>query len=605
MIANDRLAADAVQFGPWNPGIQSPLPERLRHLSTAFRSENGFTSATKARELRDFTGLDYCDLAAFRPERLALHELLVRVTADVSVPDGPRVEDLGINFRHIVRTLLTRCLEPRMRELVSIYESARRDIARIIDTELTVLRSGVEPSRNLSPTRARRGLLGILSRASNRAKTTAPRTDTEYDIVAACEHKASVSVDPLHRAAYGALTKVIGALYMRHGHIIGGHDVVASLASDIACNDFASDAIGHTIGPWITATAAAEGYRLLPRQDRPVVMNTKGASASGKSTIRPLQRRLADDIGVSWSEFALISPDIWRKQLLDYGSLGAEHKYAGPLTGDELRVIDSKLDRYMARKAERDEMTHLLIDRFRFDSFAPDSHEAGSNLLTRFGQIVYLFFMITPPESLVERAWKRGLELGRYKAVDDTLAHAVEAYSGMPELFFTWVQRAEKLVRFEFLDNTVKLGERPRTVAFGSNDALYVLDVKCMLDVDRYRRIDVNAKSPGMLYPQPQMLAPEHNATFLRQCVTRFASTCFANQADGRIYLQLERGTPVGCDRELLRLALRNADARAGLLAVVPQNLLDAIPAFDRSRRLQEIDESARLHTLGEWDERS
>ena len=87
-------------------------------------------------------------------------------------------------------------------------------------------------------------------------------------------------------------------------------------------------------------------------------------------------------------------------------------------------------------------MSHLLIDRFRFDSFAPDSDEAGSNLLTRFGRIIYLFFMITPPASLVERAWNRGLDVGRYKAVDDTLAHGVEAYSGMPELFFTWVQRA-------------------------------------------------------------------------------------------------------------------------------------------------------------------
>ena len=136
-----------------------------------------------------------------------------------------------------------------------------------------------------------------------------------------------------------------------------------------------------------------------------------------------------------WSEFALISPDIWRKQLLDYGSLGAAYKYGGAFTGDEVRIIDLKLDRYMAKKAERGQMPHLLIDRFRFDSFAPDSDEAGSNLLTRFGHVVYLFFMITPPESLVERAWNRGLEFGRYKAVDDTLAHSIEAYSGMPRAF--------------------------------------------------------------------------------------------------------------------------------------------------------------------------
>ncbi len=178
-------------------------------------------------------------------------------------------------------------------------------------------------------------------------------------------------------------------------------------------------------------------------------MNTKGASASGKSTLRPRQRELAGDIGVRWSEFALISPDIWRKQLLDYATLGPAYKYGGAFTGEELQIVDKKLDRYMARKAERGEMTHLLIDRFRFDSFAPDSDEAGSNLLTRFGHDVYLFFMITPPESLVERAWKRGLEIGRYKAVDDTLAHGIEAYAGMPRprLHVGEAQRQARAIR--------------------------------------------------------------------------------------------------------------------------------------------------------------
>ena len=44
-------------------------------------------------------------------------------------------------------------------------------------------------------------------------------------------------------------------------------------------------------------------------------------------------------------------------------------------------------------------MPHLLIDRFRFDSFVPELEGRGSSrLLTRFGELVYLFFMITPPE---------------------------------------------------------------------------------------------------------------------------------------------------------------------------------------------------------------
>ena len=42
----------------------------------------------------------------------------------------------------------------------------------------------------------------------------------------------------------------------------------------------------------------------------------------GKSTMRPLQRILAGKLNFPWEELALISPDIWRKFLLDYGSLG-------------------------------------------------------------------------------------------------------------------------------------------------------------------------------------------------------------------------------------------------------------------------------------------
>src|SRR5207237_5600635 len=128
------------------------------------------------------------------------------------------------------------------------------------------------------------------------------------------------------------------------------------------------DEIGRLVEPLLLSAAEREAYRVLPPQPSPLVMNTKGASASGKSTLRPLQRKLAGNIGVRWSDFALISPDIWRKQLLDYGALGAVYKYAGALTSEELQIIDQKLDRYMALKYQRGDMSHLLIDRFRFDS---------------------------------------------------------------------------------------------------------------------------------------------------------------------------------------------------------------------------------------------
>jgi len=55
--------------------------------------------------------------------------------------------------------------------------------------------------------------------------------------------------------------------------------------------------------------------------------------------------------------------------LLDYATLGRlQIRRASPATN--WQISTRKLDRYMARKAQRGEMSHLLIDRFRFAAFA-------------------------------------------------------------------------------------------------------------------------------------------------------------------------------------------------------------------------------------------
>lgn len=592
-------AGDA-QFGPWNPGIQSQIPAHLRHYCTIFRPENVFTSLADAEEMRDLTGLEFTELVTFQPRRLALHEVLIRVTADLSVPDGSRIEDLGINFRQMTGVLLNRCIEPRMSEIDAIYDAAKRRLSEIVTNELVGLDAAAADSTSALPT-AKREFLRFFKRAHAPAVVTGSDARDPLQLIATWGAKAHSLPAGAEQAAYRALSTVVSALLIRHGSVWGSRQLIASLVTDMACNHFGSDEIGRLIEPWMIHAAKIEGYSLLPRQEQPVVMNTKGPSASGKSTLRPLQKTLAGDIGVTWSEFALISPDIWRKQLVDYDSLGPVFRYAASFTGEELQIIDQKLDRYMARKAGRGDMSHLLIDRFRFDSFAPDSNEAGSNLLTRFGQIVYLFFVITPPASLVERAWNRGLEFGRYKAVDDTLAHSVVAYSGMPQLFFTWIQRTDKRVHFEFLDNSVRLGERPRTIAFGWNDTLNVLDVKCALDVERYRRVDVNATAPELLYSDQSVLAPENNTGFLKQCIDKFREINIADQDSGRIYLRIVSGKPVWADREALERAASNPDTRAGVLAMAPAAFDRALAAPDRPMHLSEIAGAKQARTLGRW----
>jgi hypothetical protein len=326
-------------------------------------------------------------------------------------------------------------------------------------------------------------------------------------------------------------------------------------------------------------------------------MNVKGASASGKSTMRPLQRMLAKKLGFPWEEFALISPDIWRKFLLDYGSLGAAYKYAGTMTGHEVEIVDKKLDRHMAYKANRGETSHLLIDRFRFDSFVPASEGYESTrLLTRFGDLVYMFFMITPPEMTVERAWTRGLKVGRYKAVDDLLAHNVEAYSGMPELFFTWALDPRRRVHYEFLDNSVAEGRPPRTVAFGWNREMTVLDVKGMLDIERFRKINILARRPEEVYFAKE-LAPERNVGFLKRCARLIPIINFADYATGRTYGRLEHGTWTWRDERMFASMLDDPDARAGLKAIAADRYDSAAATVPERTSLT----AEKLHTLGAW----
>jgi hypothetical protein len=600
MLANPSWPDEA---GPWNPGISSQVPAELRSLSTLLRPGNVTTTVTGALELEKLTGFPLGELVAFRPRRLALHELLVRVMADLSVPDGSRIEDLGINFREIVRLLLAQYIEPHMDSINRSFGELREQLyVTILAAFADVAAGAVRVRLPVETTPRRRSLLSRVFSRKRHGVTGRRGIGWGLSEIAECERRAlAASQAGLESVSYRCLGRVMSALFTAHGQPWGTSGLLTSLATDLACNIRGSELVGELIEPFVQRAVAEQHYVVLPAQSQPVIINTKGPSASGKSTLRPLQKRLAGALGVSWSDFALISPDICRKQLLDYSSLGSAYKYAGALASEELQIVDRKLDRYMARKQRLGSMSHLLIDRFRFDSFAADSAEAGSNLLTRFGHSVFLFFMITPPELLVERAWKRGLEVGRYKAVDDTLAHSVDAYTGMPNVFFTWVRRSDKRIQFEFLDNSVRFGDLPRTVAFGSNETLHVLDVGRFLDIERFGRVNVDALSPQALYSERRLLAPEHNLRFLRKCVEEFQEVIFAHQSSGRVYLRLVSGTAVSIDREALDIAAQDPDVRASLEVIAPSVLNQAVNRDSFLQYLNEPPNSEGFPTIGQW----
>ena len=141
------MDADQKPAGPWNPGIQSQIPRELLPLCTIFRPEHVLTSIASAEELHAMTGFALSELVVFRPQRLALHELLIRVTADFAVPDGLQIGDLGINFRRIAGHILTHYLEPEMDLIVGAFERARADMADAIEARSAHLRARTRAAR--------------------------------------------------------------------------------------------------------------------------------------------------------------------------------------------------------------------------------------------------------------------------------------------------------------------------------------------------------------------------------------------------------------------------------------------------------------------------
>ncbi len=564
--------ADDKALDAWNPGIQSILPAELLSLSTMFRPENVFTSIETATELADFTGLGVHQVVRIRPQRLVVHELLIRVSADIFISDGSKYEDLGVNFREVAATIHRDYVEPIMPDIIERYDELDLRIRARVDEELSATLFLSPESKCKSKHKFHFfDLFGTGRRPTKKPQYES--TEVRHQgILAGWSERESHSDGPLSAAIYRALARVGNAINIKHGRLIGDKALLTSLVSGYVCNDYVSEVIGEMIAACINDAAIKEGYRILPTQKEPVLINVKGASAAGKSTMRPLQHKHVEKLGLAWQDFALISPDIWRKYLLDYDSLGAASKYAGMLAGDEVPILDQKFDRYIEQKSKQDGLPHLLIDRFRFNSFAHGlGPEKGSNLLTRFGHTVYLVFLVTPPEATVERAWKRGLQVGRYKAVDDLLDHNIEAFKGIPNLFFTWALHKDKTVYYEFLDNGVAYGQKPRTIAFGKNGEMYILDFKCMFDIVRYTRINIEAKDPVGVYPGQNGMDAESNTDFLLQCSQKIPKINFVDPESKQIYASISSNKIVWLDSGELKRMLRQPDVKTGLLAIAPK----------------------------------
>ena len=294
----DRTAAAA--YGAWNPGLESELPREYLPLATIFRAENVSTSAAKAHELRDYCGLPPHELVAFRPERLIVHELLLRVTSSLAVPDGPDQEDLrqelsshGFDHSRQAYCAPSHPIDGAVRAVEERRSGRHRAGAR--SEPLSPLGAG---GRRRPPTPE--PLAVPVWKAEEAATPAAENAEQrERRIMAQWSERAQGAGGRLEQVCFDALSKIATAITARSGRLLASKDLLTELAVTRVCNDYGSKVVGNAIEPFIQEAVSREGYQPLRPQERPVVMNVKGASASGKSTMRPLQRILGKEARIS------------------------------------------------------------------------------------------------------------------------------------------------------------------------------------------------------------------------------------------------------------------------------------------------------------------
>ena len=563
----------AQQFSAWNPGIESEIPKAYRELETIYNAANVFTQLDEVNQLAVETGLSPQELIAFRPHRLVLHELIVRVTADIVVREGEAEEDLGINFRNIANLIFSQYIIPGLMQIEHGFDTMR---TRIEDMTAAELERALLPQT--PAVKEKSSLWSTLFKPAKKAPVAAAQTrqEREFELISNLKTSGLAASDELSAAVYRSLYRVLGSIATTRGFIGNDPAYLKDICVRHACNYLGSREIGAKVGVLVNKAIDAEGYERIADADTSILFSLKGASAAGKSSLRPMLSEMMSQLGIEEQGYVTISPDIWRKMLIDYNSLGSVHKYAGRFTSYEVNVIDNKLDHYIRAKADkRRSIPHLMVDRFRFDSFASEKiTRVLHNTYVRYIDTMYMYFVVTPPEATVERGWERGQVRGRYKAVEDFLGHCIEAYAGMPKLLFKWTSHKTPTYFFEFLDNSVPKGTYPELIARGTQGKMQIYQLRSLIDIERYQRINVLATRPEEVAAPAEQQQVANNLGFFKQCIKRFALIEFIDRQSESCFLTIRRGSFDIIDAALFEQSLGDDSLREMLTQLAPDLLV-------------------------------
>ena len=113
-------------------------------------------------------------------------------------------------------------------------------------------------------------------------------------------------------------------------------------------------------------------------------------------------------------------------------------------------------------------------------------------------------------------------------------------------------------------------GTIPKTIAFGSHAEITIYDPAGLINIERYQKIDIHARSREEVYAPAQIMDVASNCGFLRECIRRIRLVQFVDPASGTTYLQARDGVLDVLDRDTLARMLDQAETAAAIRGIAP-----------------------------------
>jgi hypothetical protein len=259
---------DQKSYSAWNPGIESEIPPAYRELETIYNPENVFTTLAEVNELAAETGISPEELISFRPHRLVLHELIVRITADIVVLEGEYEEDLGINFRTIARKIFSKYVIPNLMQIEHSFETMRTRIEDMTLQELETALVQKMPAASVKPS--------FWSRfsASKPKPSAAPqsRQEREFELINNYKQRGLNAEDKLSQAVYRSLYRVLGSIATTRGFVGNDPGYLKNICVRHACNYLGSREIGSKVGKLVNEAITNEGYERIADAEKPILI---------------------------------------------------------------------------------------------------------------------------------------------------------------------------------------------------------------------------------------------------------------------------------------------------------------------------------------------